>query len=90
MQELSAVRDLNFSLRACASLAFWTAKPDDDDEEGALVGAGELLGVVDMGSAADEGGGAGEAFLPLPELEGTPGDDTRSTSCVPSAMGPSV
>ena len=95
MQELPAVRVLNFSLRACASWPFWTAKPGGL-EEGVLIGAGELLEVVDMGASAEEGvvgsgegegDGAGDASLPETEPEGTPGDDTRSSSCVPSAIG---
>jgi hypothetical protein len=92
VQELLAVRVLNLSLRACASWPFWTAKPGELGEEGVLVGAGELLEVVDMGSAAGEGegDGAGDASLPDPEPEGTPGDDTRASSCVPSAIGPDV
>ena len=78
MQELSAVRVLNFSLRACASWPFWTAKPFGLDEGGVLAGAGELLEVgAVMGSAGEgEGDFAGETILPDPEPEGTPGEDT--------------
>jgi hypothetical protein len=93
VQVLLAVRVLNFSLRACASWPFWTAKPDEL-EAGVLVGAGELLAVVAMGSAAGggegDGEGDGDVLLPDPEPEGAPDDDTRSSSCVPSAIGPDV
>jgi len=98
VQGLSAVRVLNFSLRACASWPFWTAKPFESDEEGGLDGAGDPVEVVDVGSGpegsaigeGEAGDGGGDASLFDPEPEGVPGDDTWSVSCVPSAIGPDV
>ena len=100
MQVLSAVRVLNCSLSCCASLPFWALKPPEPDEEGDGDGdgAGETLG-LGVGPAASapltagvgDGDGACAVLLsdePELELEGTPGDDTRSTSCAPAVIGP--
>ena len=100
MQGLSAVNDSNFWLSAWASLPFWTAKAFEPDDEGAEEDAKEVVG-----DATEEPAGVGEGvfdgvgeteggfcvvLLPAPVPEGTPGDDTWSTSCVPSAIGPDV
>jgi hypothetical protein len=95
VQGLSDVRVLNCALRFCASWPFCTAKPDEAGA-GEPDGAGELL-EVDVGDesataplalAAGDGDGDGDELLPEPELEGTPGDDTRSVSCAPAVIGP--
>lgn len=101
MQVLSAVRDWNFWLSACASLPFCALKPGadpvpvDDLTAGDGVGVGVVL-AEDAVAAGDAEEGAGEGLgvlplpLPAPLPEGTPGDETRSTSCDPSAIGPEV
>lgn len=97
VQGLSAVNDANFWLSACASLPFWTAKPFEPDAGG--VGeedAEEVAGGEDEEPAGEgvfdgvEEVGGGFCVLPLPDpvFEGMPGDDTWSTSCVPSGIGP--
>jgi len=85
VQELSAVRDWNCWLSACASLPFCTLKPAADPDPAADdvaadegVGVGELL-TRDAGVADDAEEGAGEGFdelLPAALPEGTPGDET--------------
>lgn len=65
----------------------------DDLTAGDGVGVADVL-AEDAGAAGDAEEGAGEGFgvlpLPVPLPEDTPGDETRSTSCDPSAIGPEV
>jgi hypothetical protein len=103
LQGLSAVRDWNFWLSACASLPFCALKPGADPVPGPEtddltvdvgVGAADVLSEDMAAGDAGEGAGEGSGFLPLPLPaplpEGTPGDETKSTSCDPSAIGPEV
>jgi len=97
VQGLSVVNDWNFWLSAWASLPFWTAKPFEPDDEGVEEEDAEEVAGGATDELAGEGvfDGVGETedgfcVLPLPDpvFDGTPGDDTWSTSCVPSGIGP--
>jgi hypothetical protein len=64
------------------------ADGEDAGEEGAGVGTEELVGVEESDGVGEAGGEPWLLPLPVPFPEGTPGDETWSTSCVPSAIGP--
>jgi len=76
-------------------LPFWSTKPFELDGEGVEEDA-EVAGDATeepVGEGVFDDVGETEGVfcvlpLPGPVLEGTPGDDTWSTSCVPSAIGP--
>ena len=101
MQALSAVRDWNFWLSACASLPFCALKPDPEavvlvtalgvGEEGVLP-ADVAADEVTWAAEPDEEEGAAEEFcdvpFPAPLPPGTPGDWTRLSSCAPAVIGP--
>jgi hypothetical protein len=77
LQGLLGVNDANFWLSASASLPFWKAKPFELDDEG--VEEGDAEEPVGEGVFDDVGETEGEFcvwLLPVPVVEGTPGDDT--------------
>jgi len=64
------------------------ADGEDAGEEEAGVGPEEPARVEDSDGVGEAGGEPWLLPLPAAFPEGTPGDETWSTSCVPSAIGP--
>jgi hypothetical protein len=98
VQGLSAVKDTNFWLSACASLPFWALKPD---AAAAALGVGEDVLAADAAEGAvawvaepDAEEEAEEVLcvvpFPAPLPPGTPGDWTIASSCCPAGTGPEV
>jgi hypothetical protein len=61
---------------------------EEDAEEVAGGEAEEPAGEGVFDGVGEAGGGFCVLPLPGPVFEGTPGDETWSTSCVPSGIGP--